>query len=462
MAEPRPDLSARNRPRAAGPNLTSGSIAGALWRLGLPIMLANGVTVVIALTDSKFVSWLGETELAAVGLSRQVMFLLGALFIGVGAGSTAMVARAVGAEDTARANHVVAQALVLAVLLSVVLATMGWILAPVLLHSVSAPQDVFPLALVYLRIIFVGVVFMLLLFVTIGILRGAGDAVTPLKLTALAAGLNILFDALLIFGLFGLPALGVAGAALASVLAHTVAAAVGIVVLASGRLRLHLHLRDFAFDPAVLWRMAVIGVPASVQLSLRALMTLVLMAFVAGFGEAELAAFSVGIVLQQIAFMPTLGLADASGALVGQNLGAGKPARAGRSALTGMVFCAGEMALAGGFYALAAPWLMGAFGLDGQALETGVAFLHITAISLVFSGIGISLSRALAGAGDTSVTMVLTVVALWFIQVPLAWYWKGTDLGVNGIWWAIVVAATVQGTLTAAYFMTGRWKTAKA
>lgn len=433
-------------------------MTAAIWALALPIIVANSVHVVINLTDAKFVSMLGETELAAVGLSRPVMFFVGALFMGIGAASTAMVARAVGAGDYDRADHVAGQAIILTLLLSVLVGAAGYLLAPQILRALAAPGEVLSQAQGYLRINFVGLASLFTLGVSGGILRGAGDAKTPLVMSAIAAALNAILDPLFIFGLLGLPALGVKGAAVASVLAQCLGAGLSLAVLIRGRLRVRLRLREFSFDGRAVLRMISIGLPASVQMGLRALMANFLARFVAGFGEAVLAAYTVGMSLEQIAFMPTFGIAEASAALVGQNLGARKPDRARRSALIAMGYCIGVMGSMAIVFALAAPHLMAAFGLSGDGVRAGTLFLRINALSLSFSAVGISLNRAMGGAGDTLPTMVFTVVSLWVVQVPLAWMLKGVpELGASGIWWAGVIASFLQAAMTAAYFLTGRW-----
>ena len=240
-------------------DLTSGSINGAIWRLALPIMLTNSVQGVIGLTDAYFVSGLpgrlGTDSMAAVGMAGQVMFILAAVFMGIAASSTALVARAIGAKDSPRADHVAAQAMVLTVLVSLVVSAAGYVLSPNLLTMLGAEDDVILLGSGYLRVSFIGVFAMFALFVGSGILRGAGDAVTPLVIGVIAAVTNVVLDPVLIRGLAGFPELGVTGAAVASVVAQVIAFVVGFVVLVSGRLRVRLRLKAFRFDPAVLLKL---------------------------------------------------------------------------------------------------------------------------------------------------------------------------------------------------------------
>lgn len=440
------------------PDLTSGSAAVAIWRLALPIMLANSIQLVINLTDAKFVSMIGETALAAVGLSRPVLFFTGAFLMGIAAASTAMVARAIGAGRTDRADHVAGQALALVVVVSGAIGLAGYLLAPQILQALAAPKEVFPQALGYMRINFIGITSIFVLGVSAGILRGAGDAKTPLCVSALAALLNAGLDPLLIFGLLGFPALGVKGAAIASVIAQSAGAIAALTVLASGRLKVRLKVRGFALDRCVIFQIFSIGFPASIQMALRSLMANFLTRFVAGFGGPTLAAYTVGITLEQLAFLPTFGIAEASAALVGQNLGAQKPNRARRSALIAMGYSIAVMGSAGLLFTFAGQLLMGLFGLSEEGIYAGTLFLRIHSFSLVFSAVGISLSRAIGGAGDTIPTMVFTLISLWGLQVPLAWALRQLPtFGVTGIWWAGVIASFTQAAMTSLYFSTGKW-----
>ncbi|MHC4250052.1 MAG: MATE family efflux transporter [Planctomycetota bacterium] len=443
-------------------DLTSGSISGAIWTLAVPTMLATSAQTTISLVDTFWVGRLGPNAIAAVGMCGQVMFLLFTAFIGISAASSALVARAVGASDFDRADHVATQALTLTFAVSVVVGTLGYVLAPDLMRLLGAEPEVARLGAGYLRITFTGAVFIFSMVVGGGILRGAGDAVTPLVITVLAAVVNLVLDPVLIFGLGGFPKMGVRGAALASVTAQAIAYSVGFGVLLVGRLRVRLRLKDSRMDPAILWRILRIGLPASVQMSLRAAMGIVLIRIVARFGTEVVAALTIGMRLQMVAFMPTFGIAAASSALVGQNLGAGKPDRAERSALIATSYTLlvmGGMALV---YSTFGRSLVSLFTEEAAVIEAGGLMLRIVAPGLVFAAIGITLGRAIGGAGDTVPTAVFTFLALWGIQVPLAIWLSGyASFGETGVWWASVVAGAVLCSMTATYFFSGRWKRKK-
>lgn len=445
-------------------DLTTGSIPRSILALALPMMAGNLVRTTFSLVDYGFLGRLdeGEAAQAAVTVSGNVLFLLFTVFMGIATASTAMVSRAVGRKDQARADHVAAQSLLLTASVSIIVGAIGFIFAPELLGLLHAEGKTLAFGVQYLRILFLGVVAILSLFIGAGIMRGAGDAVTPLVISLIAAAINFILDPVLIFGLLGFPRLGVRGAAIASVTGWVVAFFIGLVVLTTGRTRVRLRLRAFRPDFRILWQIVRIGIPNAVQMSLRSLMGVVLVGLVMDFGDGAGAAFGGARRLQDMGFMLVFGISAASATLVGQNLGAGKPDRAQRSALVAMGM---GLAVMGTFavvtFAFARP-LLTALGCGPGAVKIGVLLLRISAPSLVFAAVGIVLARAINGAGDTVPPMVITLVGLWAVQVPLSFLLSSiAALGVTGIWWAGVAAGFVLMSMTSAYFGSGRWKRKK-
>jgi len=447
-------------------DLTSGPVSGAIWALALPTMLANAAHTTITLVDMFWIGRipdLGASPVAAVGTSGQVLFLLFTIFMGLSASASAMVALAVGAKDFDRADHVATQALILTLAVSAVVATLGWVFTPELIAALRVRGVAADLASDYLRIMFVGAVAGNTMMVGAGILRGAGDAVTPLVVTVCAAVLNLALDPLFIFGAGPIPAMGVRGAALASVAAQFLAFTISLGVLLHGRLRVRLRACDCWVDWTVLRRVVSIGAPVSLQMSFRALMGVVLVGLLWDFGAAVVAAFTLGMRLEMIAFMPTFGIAEASGALVGQNLGARKPDRAQRSALIATTYALVVMGLMAMVFSAFGGTLVGIFKNDPAVIEAGRLMLRIGAPGLVFAAIGITLGRAIGGAGDTVPTAVFTLITLWGIQVPLAIWLSGYPaFGETGVWWAGVAAGLVYCSMATTYFFSGRWKRKRA
>jgi len=440
-------------------DFTSGPIASAVWALSLPMVAGNVARTTFSLVDAAFVGALGAPALAAVTTSGRVMMLLSAVFMGVATASTAMVARAIGARDGIRANHVAAQSMFITFMLAAMIGAAGYVFSADILRLLGADDEVVRLGAGYMKISFAGIFFMLSLFIGAGILRGAGDAVTPLVVSVAAAALNIALDPLMIFGLWGFPRLGVNGAALASVTSQAAAFAVGVSLLSGGRLRVHVRARDLVPSGRTIWTIFSIGLPNSVQMSVRFLMMLVLTRIVAPFGTVVLAAFGVGERLHALGFMPTFAIAEASAALVGQNLGAGKPDRAKQSAMVAAGFAAAVMGGAALAAFVFAPRLMWLFTRQGDVIAAGTTYIRITAAGHTFAAVSIIMSRSISGAGDTIPPMLFTLFTLWLVQIPLAYILSAyTPLRESGIWWAGVVASAMLATMGASYFLSGRWR----
>ncbi|MBN1808457.1 MAG: MATE family efflux transporter [Planctomycetes bacterium] len=428
----------------------------------MPMIAGNLIRTTFELVDMAFVGRLGKSALAAVGMSALILMLLNTVFMGIATAATALVARAVGAGDSDRANHVAAQSITLTLALSILLSIAGFWLAPLLLELLGAKQDVVLLGTGYMHLRFMGLFAMLSLFIGAGILRGAGDVITPLIVSAVGAVLNIFLDAALIFGLWGLPRLEVNGAALATVLSQVAVFAIGMKLLTGGHLRVRVAAAEMKPDPATIGLLVRIGIPNSVGMSLRFLMNLVLTRIVAKFGTGAVAAFTIGGRLQSLGFMPTFAVAQTAATLVGQNLGAKKEDRAQRGALLCTAAAVAIMFTASVLGFAFAPYVVRLFNSDPEVLSIGSTMIRIAAIGYPFAAISIVLNRSISGAGDTVPPMIFNLLILWVLQVPLAVWLAGMErFGVTGVWWAGAATSIVSAAAATTYFFLGRWKRLK-
>ncbi len=423
-------------------------------------MMASSVLQnVQSMIDLFWVGRLGADAVAALSMSGTMLMLLFPVVLGLATGTVAIVSRHVGAREMDEASGVAGQALLAAVIIGAVSGVLGWWLAPHVVTLFRADAAVAELATDYLRITLAGIVTMILLFVGSSAMRGAGNATVPMVAMILSNVINIILDPIMIFGLLGVPALGVRGAAVATVLAQFFAMVVIMVTLASGPTGLHVTLQRWRPHPFTMWRLLRIGMPSTVQMVARSLMGIVLMRLVASCGTAAIAAHGIGVRLHMMLLLPAFAVGNATATMVGQNLGAGRPDRANRAAwlATGMdVALMGVAAVA--LFALA-PTLIGFFNRDTTVVEVGTSMIRIVTPFFVFVGVAIVLSRALMGAGDTTAPMITTLVALWGVQVPLAVLLAHVVApATTGIWWAMSIAVTLHGLMNAGWFMTGRWR----
>ena len=443
-------------------DLTSISISKGIWILAIPMIASNLLQAAFNLVDMIWVGRLGPSALAAVAMAGQILMIVMFVMIGIGIGTTAMVARAVGEKDRPKADNIAMQSLVVGFIGSILFAVIGYYLSPLLLEILGAKADVVQLGTGYLQITFLGVIVMFYMFLISAVLQGAGDAVTPMLILVVSTAINIILDPLLIFGIGFFPRLGVNGAAWATVIARAIGSIIALEVLLRGRSRVHVRMKYLRIDWDAIWRMLKIGFPASAGMSLRGLVGIVLIAVVAGFGTFAVAAYGAGMRLVMIALMPGFAMGMAAGTLVGQNLGARQTERAALSTWTTVGYYAIFMLLMTFIFLFFAPYLILLFNNNPEVVKIGTSFLRIMALGNIFLPLAIILNRSLSGAGDTISPMIITFISLWLIQIPLAIFLSRIPFfGLNGIWTAILASHIAQAAMVTFWFQTGRWKLKK-
>lgn len=448
-------------PIAAQTNsLLEGPILRSLITLAVPIVLANILQAGYQLIDAFWVGRLGADAVAAVSVSFPVMFLSIAIGAGLAVAGSTLIAQYVGAKNHAMVNHVAAQTLLMIVIVSVVLGGVGYTIAPMLLHLMGVSDTVFTGALGFMRVSFVGLVFNFAFFMFQSIMRGIGEAKLPVYIILGTVILNFVLDPFFIFGSGPVPALGVMGAALATLGTQSIAAIVGLFVLFSGRYGVHLSWKDFAPDFAYIKRAFFLGFPSSIEMSARALGLTVMTFLIASFGTLTIAAYGVGGNVLQVIMIPAMGLSMAISTLVGQNIGAGNIDRAARIGRLGAWLGFWILTFAGVIVFLFAPYFI-AFFVPGDmaVIAEGSVFLRTMSLVWGFLAVQFALTGVLRASGNMVVTMVLTLVSQWVLQFPLAYVLsKHTVLGAHGIWWAFPIANVLITLITLAVYSKGDWK----
>ena len=443
-------------------DLTTGNHVGNVLFLVWPIVIASLLQTVVGIADTIMVGRLGAQPLAAVGMGRFIFMVVIIFILAVSTGAQALVAHYTGAKNKERVTCVVDQALILSVIVTALLATIGLLFSPFFLRLLGAEPEVIALGIPYMRIIFAGLLFMVLNFIINAILQGVGDTRTPLKIMALINALNIILNYLLIFGIGFFPQMGIIGAAWGTIIARSVGGGIGLWVLASNRFaaRTLLHKR-FKLELKLIGKIIRIGLLVGVQGLVRSGAGMILMRFVAMTVHSTyaVAAFSIGFQIEAVSFMPGLAFGAVAMTLVGQNLGARKPKRAKRSGSSATALAALFMSGMGLLLFLFARPIVGIFSTNLYVVDIGVDFLRIMAYSQPFLALIMVFSGGLRGAGDTMTPLKYTVIHGWFIRLPLA-YILAFLLGfqTTGLWWAMTVSTITQGLATWWYFNQGRWQ----
>ena len=451
--------------------MTAGAITPKLVSLAWPLVVGNLLQTAYNLADMFWVGRVGPEAVAAISLMFPTAWMFVSIAMGLTAASVALVSQHVGAGDDRAADNVVAQTLLLTVAVAVVLSVFGYAVRHPLLELIGAEGQVYAASLAYLEVLFVTIPFTFLFFVFRAVLRGAGDTRTAMWLVVASVAVNVVLDPFLILGYGPFPAWGVRGAAVATLVARAIAAAVGIYVLLRGDWGVRLRIGDLRPDWPVLKRIVSVGSPATVDGALRSVAAVAMAALVARFGPIPTAAYGVGLRLMSVSWTVSGAVGQATATGVGQNLGAETPGRAAEVTWKGT---AGTMAILFGAGALMLAFpaeAMRIFIADPDVVSEGVVFLRVIAPFLAFFGGLMVIQGGFRGAGDTGTAMVLSFLSRWIFRIPLAvilaYQWTasvgpvalaGLSWGPIGLWWAWSAAAAASFLLGAAWFRLGNWQ----
>ena len=447
----------RRHNRFAGRDLTQGSIPRNLLHLAWPQVIESLLGAADQLMDLFWAGRLGAQSIAGIGVGQTFVQIGMTGRQGVDIAMRAMVARAVGAGDIARANHIALQAFSLSGIFAFTMALVGIFLTEPLLDLLGVPDDVVAAGADYMRAQFVGSGTNAFRMMSGAALQASGDTFTPMRSTMVARIIHVCLSPALIFGWLFFPELGLMGAAIANVAAQGVGAALNFHALFLGTSRLKLTLAGYRPDFPLLWRLVRTGAPASVTQGERHFAQLLLVSIVSPFGSTALAVFALTRRLETFVMQGARGLGQASGILVGQNLGAGQPERAKRTVAWGILFAfAVNLAAVAVMMTIPGPFIS-LFDPGDELGDAAVKWLRIAAIGYLFLGIGQVYQQSYNIAGDTLVPMVVTLVSIWFIQQPLAFTLPGLGLGEYGIAWAVVVSVLARLVFYSAYYFHGYW-----
>jgi len=439
---------------------TQGSLARAIVLLAVPMVVEMSFEALFAVVDSYFVAKLGPDAMATVGLTESVLAVLYAVGMGLAVAGTATVARRIGEGNPAAASRTTAQALWVTLVAAVVLGLLGGLGARTLLRVLGGSAGVLSQGGPFTTVMLGGSGVILLLFVLNGVLRGAGDATSAMKVLLLANVINIVLDPCLIQGLGPFPKLGLTGAAVATTIGRGTGVVYQLFLLTRGKGRVALRRENARPEGALMWQLFILSLGGMGQMLLSNASWTVLARVMSPFGSEALAGYFIAIRIVVFAILPAWGVSNAASTLVGQNLGAGKPERAEAAVWrTGWINVAFLSVVAVVFH-LFAERLVGFFTDDPTVAPYGVQCLHILSYGYPFFAYGMVMMQSFNGAGDTLTPTVLNVICFWLIQTPAAWLLaNAAGWGPRGIFAAIAFSQAMSAVLGVLAFRRGRWKT---
>jgi putative MATE family efflux protein len=439
-------------------DLTTGSVPRTLWFVAWPHVIESILRITDHVIDLALAGVYGHRAIAGMGAAQQFSQIGFTARMGLDIGMRAMVSRAVGMGDMSLANRVVLQSMFLTLCYSAAMAFVGIFLTEALLKLLGISEGVIAEGAGYMRVIFIGQAPLALHALFSHALGASGDTLTPMKASVIMRSIHIALSPILMFGLLGAPNLGLAGAAWANITSQVVAVMILLWVLFSGTSRLKLTLSGYRLDWTILRQIIRIGVPASVTGMERSVAQLLLMGLVAPFGDGAVALFALSRRIEMFSHGGSQGLAQASGTLIGQNIGRGHLDRARETLLWAGGFAAVINIVLAVVIALFPIAILTVFTRDHEIQELGRDWLLIQAIGYTTVGIGLVASHSFQVAGATMYVMLVTLGTMWAIEFPLAFVLsKFTDLGPYGVAWAMVASLVARPLLYVPYFLSGRW-----
>ena len=440
--------------RKGNTDLTEGKVWKVIVRFALPLLVGNLLQQFYNITDSIIVGqFLGKEALAAVSASFFIYYFIISLVIGIGSGTTVVISQLFGAKQYQKVQLAFSSFFIFMLVGGIILSIAGIIFAEPVFRLTNTPEEVIPQAVAYFRI-YIGGTFLFVTFNSIiSILRGVGESVRPMLFILITTVLNIAFDLLFILVFKW----GIEGAARATVVSQGIGMCIALAYVNNTHPLLSIKKQDMLFDWKLFKESLKIGLPTSVQQCAIALGLIALLGIVNSFGTNTLTAYGAAGKIDTIITQAILTLSGALAAFCGQNIGAGRLDRVKKGVQFTMYT---NIAL--GLLTFAAVYLFGnemmrIFTKDIDVVAIGKEYLLIIGGFFIVHGALNVYNGALRGAGDTLFPMITSLVCLWLIRIPLAYY-LSSWLGRNGIWWAIGISITIGLIVTFVYYKMGFWK----
>ncbi|MDI3534858.1 MAG: hypothetical protein PWQ82_1223 [Thermosediminibacterales bacterium] len=441
-------------------DFTQGSIPKHLFDFTIPLFLGNLLQTFYNTVDSIWVGrFLGPQALAAVSVSFPIIFVLVSFVMGITMATTVLVAQYKGARREDMVKKTINNSMLLLLIGALTVSIFGISFNRQILKLMNTPDSLIPMASGYLNVFLGGLVFMFGYNVTSAILRGLGDSRTPLIFLTYSTAINMALDPLLIFGIGPIPKMGIIGAAVATIISQAISFYLAVRYLDRSNHLITIKFREMKFDMELTKLTIKIGLPAGIQHTVISLGQTVMMSLVNTFGPLVVASYGAAVKIQSFAFMPGMSIGMAVSSLTGQNIGAGREDRIREIVKWAMVLTLVIIGFVALVIAVFPKQLLLMFTKDDMVLKQGAHILRILSVSYIPFGLMWVANGVLRGAGDTFITMVISIVSLWGIRIPLAVYLaRFTPLGSTGIWAAMAIGSFISMFLTWGYYLTGRWK----
>jgi putative MATE family efflux protein len=447
------------------PSLTEGSISRGLFKFALPILFANVLQSLNGSVNSIWVGrYLGEAALTATSTANMIMFLLIAMAFGVALATSIIVGQSIGANNMAHAKKVVGTSASFFAGISVAMAIIGQVICQPLLVAMKAPADSLPLAVTYMRVMFLATPLLYMYAFVMSTLRGAGDSKTPFYFMLVSVAFDIALNPVFIFGVGPIPRFGIAGSALATFVSQAISFTAMMAYLYRQRHPLVLHKDEWhllRLDWAVIGTLIKKGIPMSAQMLVLSLSGIVMISIVNRYGVDTAAAYGATIQLWNYIQMPAFAVGMAVSSMAAQNVGAGKWDRVASIARVGVVYATLLTGCMAGLIEILNTTAYSLYLQDGSvAMAAAIQINRIATPSFVFFGITLVLFGVVRATGAVMAPLISLTIALLGVRVPLAEILTG-HFGPVGIWWSFPLSSAFASLLAIGYYKFGSWRSAR-
>lgn len=410
-----------------------------LLSMSLPMMISMLVQALYNIVDSVFVSRINENALTAVSLAFPIQSLLIAFGVGTGVGVNALLSRSLGERDRKTADKTAVNGLFLAVATYVVFLIVGIFAARPFYLSQTKDEQIVEYGVQYLSIVCIFSIGMLLQMMLEKLLQSTGRTMFTMVTQAVGAVTNIIFDPILIFGLFGFPKLGVAGAAAATIFGQCVGGGLALFFNLKYNHDISLNFKKFRPDADIIKKIYIVGVPSIVMQAIGSVMTYGMNRILIGFTSTATAVFGVYFKVQSFVFMPVFGLNNGMVPIIAYNYGAGRKERVIKTVRLSVIYALAIMAAGLAVFQLAPQLMLELFNASENMMAIGVPALRIISLSFLFAAFGIVSSSFFQALGNGIYSMFVSLTRQLIVLLPAAWLLSLSG-NVEVVWWAFPVA----------------------
>lgn len=413
-----------------------------LMSMAIPPMISMLIQSLYNIVDSMFVAKIGEDALTAVSLAFPVQTLIVACSVGIGVGVNSYISRSLGREDQEGADSAVAHGLLMAAFVAVLFIIAGQFLLEPFFRLFSDDPAILADAITYTNICLTFCAGSFIHICIEKVFQSTGSMIFPMLLQALGAITNIILDPIMIFGLFGFPAMGVKGAAVATVIGQHTAMLASLLVFLLGKFAVRLDLRNFHFSWKMIRDIASIAIPNSCMNALGSVLVMGLNSILIGFSNTAVSLFGIYYKLQTFVFMPASGLTQGAMPIMGFSYGAGNGKRLQHTLSISLRVCFVIMAVGCVLFMAAPEWLLGLFDASEEMLAIGVPALRIISVSFLPAAIGFILPTMFQAMGQGGYSLIVFLLRQLVITLPAAAILSG-PFGLTGIWASFILAESI-------------------